>query len=240
MLCAFEPVKYCSAAPRLRRRPAAGRPGSRPASSTLDLVSPCAEHALDQAVADERVHERRGRRRTARMSRSPQVSQPRRRLPTGGDVGVRRPLAQVARRAPRRLFVRVGQQVAAGVTLPFLERLEDQRFLLRAHAAERANPAVGRRRFEILERADAELAVERRDGLRPDALQVEQVEDRRRKLGDELAMVLGVAGLGDLADAGGEVLADAGNLAQPGVVERRRARADGWRRCRRRCGRRGS
>ena len=34
-------------------------------------------------------------------------------------------------------------------------------------------------------------------------------------------MVLGVAGVGDLADARGEVLADAGNLAQPGRVERR-------------------
>ena len=55
----------------------------------------------------------------------------------------------------------------------------------------------------------------------PDALQVQQIEDRRRKLGDELAMVGGVAGLGDLADPRGEILADAGNLAQPVVVERR-------------------
>ena len=51
---------------------------------------------------------------------------------------------QVARRAPAAVVVRVGQQVAAGVALPFLERLEDQRFLLRAHALERADAAVGR------------------------------------------------------------------------------------------------
>ena len=136
--------------------------------------------------------------------------------------------------------VRVGQQMAAGVALALLERLEDQRFLLRAHAPQRADPAVGGRALEVVERADAELAVERRDGLGPDTLQVQQVEDRRRKLGEELAVVLGVAGLGDLADPRGQILADAGNLAQARRVERRELRADGWRRCRRRCGTRGS
>ena len=134
----------------------------------------------------------------------------------------------------------VGQQVTAGVALPLLERFEDQRFLLGAHAAQRANPAVERGAFEIVERADVELAVQRGDRLGPDALQMQQVEDRRRKLGDELAMIVGAAGLGDLADSRGEIFADAGDLAQPRRVERARARADGWRRCRRRCGRRGS
>ena len=136
--------------------------------------------------------------------------------------------------------MRVGQQVPAGEPLPFLERLQDERFLLRAHAAERANPAVERGALEIVERADAELAIQRRDGLRPDALQVQQVEDGRRKLGDELAMVGGVAGLADLADARGEVLADARDLAQPGLVERRELVRVVRRRCRRRCGTRES
>ncbi len=112
--------------------------------------------------------------------------------------------------------MRVRQQMPAGVALALGKRLEDERLLLRAHAAQRADPPVVRRLLEVVDRADAQLAIERRDGLRPDALQVEQVENRRRELGDELAMEFGVAGLDDLADPRGEVLADAGNLAKAG------------------------
>ena len=65
-----------------------------------------------------------------------------------------------------------------------------------------------------------ELAVQRRHGLGPDALQVEQVEDGRRKLGQQLAMKGRAAGVGDLADSRGQILPDAWNLAQPGFVER--------------------
>ena len=63
----------------------------------------------------------------------------------------------------------------------------------------------------------------RRHRLGPDALQMEQVENRRRKLGDELAVVRGVAGLRDLDDPRGEVLADAGNFPQAGLVQRARS-----------------
>ena len=151
---------------------------------------------------------------------SPQVSQPRRRLPTASICGVRRMLAEPADERGRDV-VRIGQQMAAGVALPIVERLQDQRLLLGAHPAQGADLAVRGRLLEVFDRADAELAIEHRDGLRTDALQVEQVEDRRRKLGDQLAVELGVAGLDDLADPRGQILADAGNLAKPGHVERR-------------------
>ena len=234
MLWAFDPVKYCIAAPRLSG-------GDQP---QIGLKAAVEQHARLRVAAPEHALDQRGSRRSrpsatasapeASRSMSPQVSQPRRRLPTGVDRRAGRALAEVADERGRRV-VGVRQQMAAGVALAFLERLEDQRFLLRAHAAQRADAAVGRRAFEIVERADAELAVQRGDGLRADALQVQQVEDGRRKLGEQLAMKGRIAGLGDLADSRGQVLADAGNLAQPGVVERRELMRDGWRRCRRRC-----
>jgi hypothetical protein len=93
--------------------------------------------------------------------------------------------------------VRVGQQVAPRETLPLVERLEDECFLLGAHAAYRADPPVFCRRLEVVDRADAELAVEHGDSLRTDALQVKKIENRRRKLGDEIAVIGGVARLAD-------------------------------------------
>src|SRR4051812_7041415 len=104
-------------------------------------------------------------------------------------------------------------------TLSFLERFEDQPLFLCAHPAQRPDAAVERRALEIVQRADAELAIQRRDGLRADSLQVEQIEHGRRKLGDELAMKRGIAGLGNLSNARGEILPDPWNLAKPGLVE---------------------
>ena len=121
---------------------------------------------------------------------SPHVSQPRRRLPTGDDLRLRRVLAQ---RGDQRGggVVRLGHQPPAGDALALLERLEDQRFLLRAHALERADAAVARGLLEVVERPDAEPVIEQRDGLRPDALQAQQVEDGRRKLLQQLLVVAG-------------------------------------------------
>ena len=143
MLCAFDPVKYCSGG-------AAAVGGDEPQVGL--------EAAADQD-ARFRVAVRRARARPvgystkssisdagapeASRSRSPQVSQPRRRLPTGSIVGVRRTLAEVGDER-RGGVVRVGQQMPAGEALAFVERLEDERFLLRAHAAQRADPAVER------------------------------------------------------------------------------------------------
>ena len=75
------------------------------------------------------------------MSRSPHVSQPRRRLPTGvmsapGACSRRRRDQGCGR------FVRFGHQPAAGTAAPLFERLQDERFLLRAHAFERLASAL--------------------------------------------------------------------------------------------------
>ena len=182
---------------------------------TLDFVSPRAEHALDQRVVDEVVHQRRRCAGGEEMSRSPHVSQPRRQ-------------AADRRRWRHRARARAGsatsaaaascaseQQMAARVALAFLERFEDERFLFRPHAAQRADASVGRRALEIVEGADAELAIQRRDRLGSDALEVEEIENRRRKLGERARGDTAASPVSrDLADARGEVLADARNLAQ--------------------------
>jgi hypothetical protein len=48
---------------------------------------------------------------------------------------------------------------------------------------------------------------------------MQQVENGRREFGDELAVVCRVAGLRDFDDPRREVLADAGNFPQAGLVE---------------------
>ncbi len=63
---------------------------------------------------------------------------------------------------------------------------------------------------------------------------------RGGKLGQELLMVRGVAGIRDFADARGEILPDAGNLTQAGLVQARQIVRMVRRRYRRRCGTRGS
>ncbi len=105
--------------------------------------------------------------------------------------------------------------------LPLVDRLEDQRFLPGAHAFQGANPAVCSSLLEFLERADAEFAVEDGDGLRADALEMQQVQNRRWKLRQQLLVELRVSRVDDLTDARRQILADAGNLPQRGCVERR-------------------
>ena len=104
------------------------------------------------------------------------------------ELDVRRALAQVADELGGD-GGRVGQQVAAGVLLPLLDRLQDQRFLLRAHSFELAQASVARGGGELLDRADVQRGVEQRHGLRPDALQAQQVEDGRRKLLQQLLVI---------------------------------------------------
>ena len=140
MLWAFEPVKYCRRRRAARRRRCAGRPGSRRASARWPWCSPSAEHALDEREGGEGLEQSAGRRRRARMSRSPQVSAPRRTLPT---VTISRPggCARSYATSASDRSVASRQQVAAGELLPLLDRLQDQLLLLGAHALEAADAA---------------------------------------------------------------------------------------------------
>ena len=107
----------------------------------------------------------------------------------------------------------------SGKPFLFLERLENEAFLFRPHALHRADTAIPGGRLEIVQRADAELAIQYGNGFRSHPLQVQQIENRGRELGDELAVKGGVAGFGNLTNPRGEILADARNLAQAIRVE---------------------
>ncbi len=164
MLCGFEPVKYCIAAPRLsdRHEPQVGLVATANQYARLGFAT--AEHALDERVADERVHHLRPRRpsRGCRCRRTSRCA--RRRLPTGMNS---MPVA------PRcRIFDEaggdgrsIGEEMTASVLSPFFERLEQQLLLACAHALQLSNPPRLGRRFEVVERGDAQLGVEQRHSL---------------------------------------------------------------------------
>ena len=114
----------------------------------------------------------------------------------------------------------VREQVASGIALPLFERLENQALFLCAHALDGSHPAASRGLLEIVERPDVQLTIEHGDRLGPDALQVQEVQDARRKFRDELRCDTRTSRFGNLADSRGEVLSDARDFAKPGDVER--------------------
>ena len=204
---------------------------AREEHARLRVATP--EHALHQRVADEIVHQRligAGGEEVeiaAGFAAAPQAADRR-------DRRLRRTLAQIVDERGRGV-VRIRQEVAPGVALALLERLQDERLLFRAHAAQRADASVGRRALEIVERADAELAVQRGHGLGSDALQVEQIEDGRRKLGERARDGRPHR---PLPRSRGFARRDPCRCPESRAGPARRARragADGSRRCRRRC-----
>ena len=107
------------------------------------------------------------------------------------------------------------------MALPFLDRLQNQLLLLRAHAFQRSNASRLGRLGEIGEALDPQFLIEHRDGLRPDALEPQDFEQRLRKFGQQLLADGAVAGERDFANAAGEVLADPVPRAQAGLVQAR-------------------
>ena len=156
----------------------------------------------------------------ARMSRSPQVSQPRRRLPTTDMCASRRVLAQLGDEAGGGVVRLGGSRRPANGAL-VVQRLEDQRFLSCPHAPDRAKPAGPRRRSRgrrasgrrARGRARATSWVRRPAGA---AGRGSSAEILRRAPGDRRS-----PGLDELADLRREVLADAREAPSLGVGERR-------------------
>ena len=144
---------------------------------------------------------------------SPDVSAPRRMLPTLSNDDGRTLRPQVVEQQAGR-FGGIRQQVAAGMLLPLGARPKNELLLLRSQTLQLADAAVAARGFELVDRLDAELGIEQRDRLRADALKVEQVENRRRKLLEEIAVIAGFAGFGNLADFRREIFADARDCAK--------------------------
>ena len=116
----------------------------------------------------------------------------------------------------------MAEQVPIDVLLAFLERAQQQLFLPRAHPLERSQASRARRGFEVVDRGNAKLAVEQRDGLGTDTLQTHQLEERRRKLREQLLVNGAGAGGCDLANARRQVLADPRPRAQLRFIARGR------------------
>ena len=108
----------------------------------------------------------------------------------------------------------IGQQVAAGMLLPLGARSKDELFLLRAQAFQRAHAAVAARGLELLYRLDAELGIQQRHRFWTDALQVEQIENSRREMLEQLPVITRFARLGNLPDLRCQIFADPLNSAQ--------------------------
>ena len=103
----------------------------------------------------------------------------------------------------------LGEEAPAGELGALADRAQNLRFLLGAKSLHGAQAAFADRPLELVEILDIQLPVKKRRGLGTDALQVEEVENRRGKLSQELLVICDHAGLDQLADLRGEVLADA-------------------------------
>ncbi len=167
------------------------------------------QHALDELVAGERVHQRLGGAGgedvevTAGLTAAAQAADRR-------DFGTRRVFAERVEEGGGRL-VRFGHQPPAGRARPLFERFQDEGLFLRAHALEAAQAPLARSALEVVERADPELAVQHRHRLRSHALQTEQVENGRRELLQQRLVIGHGARVDELANLGVEVLANPGN-----------------------------
>src|SRR5687767_12899515 len=104
--------------------------------------------------------------------------------------------------------------MAASVLLPFCARSQDELFLLRPQPFQSTYAAVAAGEFKFLDGLDAELGIEQRHGLWAYALEMQQVENRRRKQLEQLLVITRLACFRDLANLRRKVFADAGNSAQ--------------------------
>ena len=111
--------------------------------------------------------------------------------------------------------------MSSAVLRPLLDRGKNLRLLLGAHAFEALELSSFRCGSEVVDALDVERGVEHRDRLRTHALKAQQIEDRWRELLEQLLVVTARAGLSQLADARGEVLADAWDRAQLLFIELR-------------------
>jgi hypothetical protein len=218
MLCALEPVK--SVRPRRALGGDQAQIGLKPAAHQhAGFGLALAEHPLDGWILDERRHDRLiGARHedvdvAAGLAAAAQA-------PDRSNLCGRIQLLQM-RHDRLRDRVRRRQQMAAGVLFPLVNGFQDEGFLLGSHPPDRADAAVARGPLEVVERLHPQLAIKRCHRFRSDALQPHHVENRRRKLRHQASVIFRSAGFGDFADPRRQVLADAGDFAQPGRIERR-------------------
>jgi hypothetical protein len=145
-----------------------------------------AEHALDPAVLDEVLHEAGRGIGGEQIQVAAGIAAPAK-AAHSLDGRARRPLLKITDNRGRQV-VRRRQQMASGKALSLVEGLDDERLLFCPHPLKRTDASVPGSPFEIVQRADRELAIQRGDCLRSEALQMKEIENRRREFGDEVAV----------------------------------------------------
>jgi hypothetical protein len=106
-------------------------------------------------------------------------------------------------------FCRDRKEMASRLLFALRTRLQNQLFLLRSHSFQLADASIPAGGFELVNTSDAQLRVQLSDRFWADALKVEQVENRRRELVEQFAVIARVAALGDFANLQCEIFTDA-------------------------------
>ena len=126
---------------------------------------------------------------------SPQVSVPRRRLPTTSNVTAGQLSLQDRSTRLAATSAASASRWRLACWLRSSSAREQQLFLARPHALELAQPPGLGGRLQIVERRNAQLAVEQGHSLGSDALQPQQVEQRRREVREQLLVDRAGSGL---------------------------------------------
>ena len=132
--------------------------------------------------------------------------------PDDGERDVRAFGAEILQKRLGR-FGRLRQKMAAGMLPALGAGPQNLLLLFSAEALQSPDPTICAGRLEFINGTDTELAVEQCHRPGSHALKVHELQDRRRKLVEQLTMKASLACLGDFTDLGREVLADPRNRA---------------------------
>ena len=156
-----------------------------------------------------------GRMVTSR-SRSPTVSLPRRSEPAGvtDSTGFAR-LRDVGAELLRLVVRHIDEESSrAGQVLELLGGFQDVLLAFFAEAGQVAQLAFARELFDAVDGGDLEFLAEEGDFLRPERLQLEQIEQGGRIFFQQLLAQAVVAGFQDFVDVLGHAFADAGQFLE--------------------------
>lgn len=109
---------------------------------------------------------------------------------------------------------------ALGLTAARGERVEDALLGLRTEAVQLAHTTVAGGPRELFDRMHVEFVVERTYALGTEPRHLQHLRDTRRRGALQLGQQPALSGLDDLADLGGKVFADAGQLGEVFAVRK--------------------
>ena len=145
-----------------------------------------------------------------RMSRSPTVSRPRRSDPAGVILSMPANLRKVLGQLFGLSFGGVDQEAAADAAIVF-DRLQQLRFVLLAHAGQFADLSFARKFLDAIDVADFVGAPDQRDGLRAQALNLQQLQHRRVVFLQQFGLNGELAVFEEFLQVAQHALADAGD-----------------------------